>query len=93
MGAIMALFLWFIGIYILYLIISSAINNSDLNSTLKEINKNLKEINDKLGSHEPPLDSTTDNETIDYDEFCPGCGANITKEDSECPECGLRLVD
>lgn len=73
--------------------ITTSINHSHLNTTMQEIHKILIEINDRLAKNELSKEEITDDDSLGFDEICPGCGVDVKTDDTECPECGLKLVD
>ena len=89
----MSLLLWVFGIIFLSAMITTSINHSHLNTNMQEIHKILIEINDRLAKNEPGEEEVKNDDSLYYDEICPGCGANSTNDCSECPDCGLKLVD
>lgn len=87
-----------ISIFILYWIIVSAINSSELASDIKEIkeilrnqynhspiNTNNPEVYSSINpKHQPIYEPIT--------EACPACGAIVLMTDRECRSCGLTLI-
>lgn len=87
-----------ISIFILYWIIVSAINSSELASDIKEIKEILRNQynHSRTNSNNPEVYSSTNpNHQPIYEpitEECPACGAIVLTTDRECRSCGLTLI-
>lgn len=93
--------LWLFGLFILYLVIQSAIDNSRMKAELTEIKTILQEIQKQGYKQANPIihQEVRAQENIDgidaesFMENCPACGYEITEKDKFCPSCGLKLRD
>lgn len=87
----MILFVWLISVVIsiaiLYWVISSAINSSELARDMREIKELLQSQAgvDRKASLPDPSDG-------EADERCPACGAGVLPTDDVCKSCGLTLI-
>lgn len=90
----MALFVWLAGIflffYLLYSIMLAALNNSQLNQTLRELLRHMRDsdharkaetLNPGAGGVSAPS------------ETCPACDNPVSPVYHWCPSCGLKLQD
>lgn len=93
MQFIIAAIIWIVGLYFLYIVILSAIDNSEATRLLREIKDLLK------GQNKDKSDNNSDVKIINYDlemgsyELCPACEEKISPNDKECHSCGLTLID
>jgi hypothetical protein len=101
MAILLSIVLWLFGLYILNLIIQSAIDNSRMKAELTQIRTILQEIQKqgfKQANQENKQEHST-KEKIDrmikesFMEFCPACRHEITENDKFCPSCELKLKD
>lgn len=80
-----------IGLFLLHLVIKSAIDNSDAARDIKEIKILLFKIHECMEKEDSPKSIEAPPEEI-IEEECPACHANISIGDKVCPSCGLTLV-
>jgi predicted RNA-binding Zn-ribbon protein involved in translation (DUF1610 family) len=82
--------------YILSYVIQTAIDQSEMHKTLKNIEQ-LLEANRNRSANENHQDmqKNTEVETGEHivEEECPACGGRITNITKVCPSCGLTLGD
>lgn len=86
LNLIVWIFLLFIFLALLYWVIKSAINDSELITLLRKLNHNLdqKKSNEGNGSN--------DGKNLSQDKFeCPACNIWIPIDSLTCPECGIVL--
>lgn len=94
LGFVIGLTIWLIGalifFFILYLVIQTAVDNSELAQTLRNIERLLAA---RPASPERPLPErgALPQEDGEQQEVCPGCGAHAGISAEICPACGLRL--
>jgi len=93
MQFIIAAIIWIVGLYFLYIVILSAIDNSNTTKLLREIKNLLEEQN------RSDLNKNNEVKIINYDielgsyELCPACEEKVPSNAKECPSCGLTLID
>ncbi|NBI30086.1 hypothetical protein [Chengkuizengella marina] len=78
----------FLFFFILYLVIQSAINNSELTEALKQLNQKLEKSG--LIQEESQKEEDENLVTVNY-ENCPGCDEKILLNKEECSTCGTVL--
>ncbi|MDR6879867.1 hypothetical protein [Bacillus sp. 3255] len=102
MAILFSIVLWLFGLFILYLVIQSAIDNSRMKSELTEIKTILQEIQKQGFKQAHPfiqqevraVSEKNDREAAEsYMETCPACRCEITENDKFCPACELKLRD
>lgn len=84
LNLIVWIFLLFIFLALLYWVIKSAINDSELITLLRKLNHNLdqKKSNEGNGSN--------DGKNVSQDKFeCPACNTWVPIDSLTCPECGI----
>jgi hypothetical protein len=81
---------WAISLYVLYLVIRSAIDSSETAQNLREIKRILSlQSND---SKEMEKENQVGCEMLDVSfDKCPACYSKVSQKDKECPSCGLAL--
>ncbi|NDI35211.1 double zinc ribbon domain-containing protein [Chengkuizengella sediminis] len=79
----------FLFFFILYIVIQSAINNSELTETLKQLNRKLEKS--RLIQEESRKEEDEYLLTVKYDN-CPGCNKKILLNEEKCPKCGLLIA-
>lgn len=88
------LILFIISLFILYAVIKSAINHSEMTETLKNIEQLLQKR--YADTHEPSgiifKDLKTPSSTEIRIEQCPACQCKVTNRTRVCPSCGLTLI-
>ncbi|ACL76529.1 zinc ribbon domain-containing protein [Ruminiclostridium cellulolyticum] len=79
-----------VALFILYLVIKSAIDGSE---TAKEIRQIRMILQKQYGKALKQIKQTdNDYEVMDIPYYtCPACGANVKPENNTCPSCGLNL--
>jgi len=93
MGA--AIIIWLIGLFIfffiLYNVIQSALDNTTMARNIQEIRDLLSDLKlDKPVANNPELSMENDDERY---EDCPACSYKVKRNESICPDCGLKLID
>ena len=87
---------FFIGIFIMYIVIKDAIDNSETAVEIREIKK-LLEKRDIVKDEELKRGDTKEaiilnkEQDIFTGEKCPACEEPLRVNDKECPSCGLTL--
>ncbi len=91
MGIILYLFFFILSLFILYLVIKSAIDGSETSKDIRIIRMILQKQYGKTLKRKKQTDE--DYEVMDnpYD-VCPACGGAVKPEDKTCPSCGLYLM-
>lgn len=88
------LILFMIAIFILYAVIKSAINHSEMTESLKNIEQLLQKR--YADNHESSgmifKDLKTPSSTEIRIEQCPACQCKVTNRTQVCPSCGLTLI-
>ena len=77
---------YILGMAILYLVIKAAINGSDLAADARRIRNLLEEQYIKPGKDEEEQVVPEEEITV-----CPACGGALSRQDKECPGCGLAV--
>ena len=94
----MELLFFFLGLFILYLVIKFAIDFSQTSTEIREVKQLLVKIDKSLNNETEKREQTTkehdDYEIIDtpIDE-CPACGEAVDLNNKNCPSCGILLGD
>ena len=103
MAFIWSLFVIFFIAFVLYWIITSAINSSELAKDIKEIkeilsrqermNQGVFQSGAVTGDHRanPDSESGIGNDAGEREE-CPACGYEVFSTDKTCGSCGLTLI-
>ncbi|NLV22324.1 MAG: zinc ribbon domain-containing protein [Syntrophomonadaceae bacterium] len=87
MEFILAIIFWIIGLWILYCVIKSAIDNSETAQNIKILTNMLsKEYSSTVCKDE------NDQEMDISIDRCPACGAKISEQDEACSSCGLKII-
>ena len=88
-----------ISIVVLYWIISSAINSSELARDMREIkellkkqNANAQEVSMNKSARSIKQANDSDNSDEPFLEECPACGEQVLSTDPTCRSCGLTLI-
>lgn len=80
-----------VALFILYLVIKSAIDGSETAKEIRQIRMILQKQYGKALKHIKQTDNDYEVMDIPYDDTCPACGANVKPENNTCPSCGLNL--
>lgn len=91
--------IFFIGLWVVYYVIRSAIDGSHTAQDIREIRKILsKQFPITDDSEKLMSENKEENDEIEYEPIgecpvneCPGCHSNISSTDRICPSCGLTL--
>lgn len=74
---------------LLYWVVKSAINDSELVTLLRDLNQKLNQLIPIDGN-----ESNSDEEITNKSTFeCPACNSRIPLDSSICPECGIVFQD
>lgn len=95
-GVLITICIWVLGLFIFYLVIKSAIDNSETAHNIRVIKELLsrqypiKNADEEAEDTESEISEAISNgEAIDG--YCPACQAKIPEDTAECPSCGLSL--
>lgn len=88
----MGIILYLISLLILYVIIKSAIDNSETAENIRQIRIMLsKQYDEKDDSNSNVPTENFKIQNIPITE-CPACGEKVSPTDKICPSCGLTLI-
>lgn len=99
-GVLFGLLLIIVIFFILYMVVQSAVDSSDMHKTLKEV-KSLLEANQRDGLKDVDYNKQDVGEADEADDIheeiieeeCPACGSKVNSKMYICPNCGLTLKD
>lgn len=95
MPVILNVALLIIGLWIMYMIIRSAIDGSQTAEDIREIRKILSKQYPVIDDNEKHIpEENKENNVIEEIpvEECPACHSKVSSADRKCPSCGLALV-
>ncbi|GAB6988680.1 zinc-ribbon domain-containing protein [Paenibacillus pini] len=78
--------------FIMYNMISAAIDKSEMASNIQDIRDLLIEMKrDKVNAERERI--SIEKHEHEINEECPACGYLVRQNEKFCPECGLKLID
>lgn len=89
---ILYVFLFAVVLYIIYRVILSAINDSNLNKEVTELRKIVQQLSVKSNAVQN-LDEGSAKQNLPSDEYepCPACGYINSIDATVCEDCQIRL--
>lgn len=90
MDIILFLFFFILSLFILYLVIKSAIDGSETSKDIRIIRMMLQKQYGKSLKQKKQTNEDYKVMDIPYD-ICPACGETVKAENKTCPSCGLNL--
>lgn len=86
------IFLFAIGLWIMYAIIKSAIDGSQTAEDIREIRKMLSKQYSTIEEDEIKTPEENNETECTHDDVCPACRSKISPTDRKCPSCGLTFI-
>ena len=91
MDNIVGIIISIIGLFILYIIIKSAIDGSETSKIFKEIKKILFEQSNAYNNQKETKENTGLGMLDMPIDECPACRSKVLEKDKKCQSCGLIL--
>lgn len=89
-GVFLTICIWILGLFIFYLVIKWAIDNSETANNIRIIKEILKRQYPINNADEEDKDTESEISGA-VDGHCPACNAEVPEDAAECPSCGLVL--
>ncbi len=86
------IFLFAIGLWIMYAVIKSAIDGSQTAEDIREIRKMLSKQYSPIEEEKIKTPEENNETECTHDDVCPACHSNISPTDKKCPSCGLTFM-